>query len=309
MNYSGQIISLIVAVSWTFAAIFAEIASKRLTPIILNVMRMILSLILLSLILFAFTGQFYPCYTDTTTWFWFLLSGVVGYIFGDTCLFNSYVVIGSRFGQLFMTLSPPTAAIISYFMIGEKMSAQSIIGMIVTLSGIGISIMNKGEHNKMKFKLPLKGILLGIGAGVGQGSGLALSKMGISHYTSIIPENASLVNNLLPFSATFIRSIAGLIGFAIILRLSKERHFLPTALKDKKGLWNGVAMTFFGPFLGVSLSLLALQYTSTGIASTLMAISPILIILPSKYIFKQKVTVKEVIGAFISVLGVSLFFI
>jgi drug/metabolite transporter (DMT)-like permease len=74
-------------------------------------------------------------------------------------------------------------------------------------------------------------------------------------------------------------------------------------------MWNALGMTFFGPFLGVSLSLMAVQYTSAGIASTIMALTPIIILLPSKLIFKQVVTAKEVIGAFISVIGVSLFFI
>lgn len=67
--------------------------------------------------------------------------------------------------------------------------------------------------------------------------------------------------------------------------------------------------TFFGPFAGVSLSLLAVNYTSAGIASTIMALTPILIILPSKLIYKEKITAKQVIGAVISVAGASLFFI
>jgi drug/metabolite transporter (DMT)-like permease len=308
MHYLGETISLIVAVSWTITAIFAEIASKRLTPIILNVVRMIMSLILLMLTLFIFTGSVYPLYADNSTWFWLLLSGVVGYIFGDTCLFNSYVLIGSRFGQLFMTLSPPTAAIMSFFFLDEKMSLLSLLGMIVTLSGIGISIMNKGEHHKLNFKLPLKGILYGIGAGLGQGGGLVLSKIGINHYATLIPAAATGSMNTIAFASTFMRVIAGLVGFIIILRFRKEYHFFPTAIRDKKGMWNAVGMTFFGPFLGVSMSLMAVQYTNVGIASTLMALSPIFILLPSRFILKQKVTLKEAIGAFISVIGVSLFF-
>lgn len=65
----------------------------------------------------------------------------------------------------------------------------------------------------------------------------------------------------------------------------------------------------FGPFIGVSLSLLAAQNTTTGIAATIMAITPILIIPPTLIFFKQKVSWKEVVGAIISVAGVSLFFI
>jgi drug/metabolite transporter (DMT)-like permease len=309
VHYLGESIALIVAVSWTLSAVFAEVASKRLSPIVLNVVRMILSMLMLMSMLFVFSGHIMPQYADSETWTWMLLSGVVGYIFGDTCLFNAYVTIGSRFGQLFMTLSPLTAAITGFLFLDEKMSLLSIIGMIITLAGIGISILNKGEHTKLSFKLPLKGILYGIGAGIGQGGGLVLSKIGICHYTQTIPSAATDCINLVPFSATLIRTFAGLIGFIIILRFRKEYHELNTRLHDKKGMWNAFAMTIFGPFLGVSLSLMSVQYTSTGIASTIMALSPILIILPSHYIFKLKVTAIEVIGAVISVVGVSLFFI
>ena len=66
--------------------------------------------------------------------------------------------------------------------------------------------------------------------------------------------------------------------------------------------------TVFGPFVGVSLSLFAVQHTQTGIASTLMALVPILIIFPSSLMFKEKITTRQVVGAVISFIGVSLFF-
>ena len=65
----------------------------------------------------------------------------------------------------------------------------------------------------------------------------------------------------------------------------------------------------FGPFLGVSLGLFAAQHTSAGIASTIMALVPVLIIVPSVIVFKEKVTVREVAGALIAVTGVALLFL
>ena len=103
----GEIISLVVAVSWTATALFAEIATKRVGQLTMNVARMIASLILLGATLWIFTGSPLPLYADQTTWMWLSLSGFVGYVLGDYCLFNSYIVIGSRFGQLFMTLASP----------------------------------------------------------------------------------------------------------------------------------------------------------------------------------------------------------
>jgi drug/metabolite transporter (DMT)-like permease len=66
---------------------------------------------------------------------------------------------------------------------------------------------------------------------------------------------------------------------------------------------------FFGPFLGVSFSLLAIKYADTGIAATIMALVPVLIIPPSMIIYKEKVTLKEAAGAILAVGGVAMFFL
>ena len=65
----------------------------------------------------------------------------------------------------------------------------------------------------------------------------------------------------------------------------------------------------FGPFIGVALSLYAVQHTETGIASALMALTPIFIILPTAIMFKEKITAHQVIGAVISIAGATIFFL
>ncbi|MBQ7554682.1 MAG: DMT family transporter [Bacteroidaceae bacterium] len=312
MLYLGETISLVVAFSWTITALCSEVASKRLGALQLNVIRMLLSLCLLGATLWIFTGAPFPQYADGRAWFWLLMSGLVGYVFGDYCLFNSYILIGSRFGQLFMTLAPPTAALASWMILGEHLHLQAWLGMIVTLSGISMSVLNKGNkesHHKVELKLPLKGVLFGIGAGVGQGLGLVLSKLGMNYYEAGVPEGMDAVNNLLPFASTFIRAIAGSMGFLCIMALRKEFNTLPVALRDGKGMKAALGATLTGPFIGVSLSLMAVQYTEAGIASTLMALTPVLIIWPAHLLFKQAVKPLEIVGAVISVIGASLFFL
>ena len=309
MQYAGEIISLTVAVSWTVTALFAEVGSKRLGSLQRNVIRMVLSLLMLGATLWWFTGSPVPLYADGKAWFWLSLSGFVGYLLGDYCLFNSYIWIGSRFGQLFMTLAPPTAAIAGFFMLGETLAWNAWLGMLVTLTGIGISVLNKGASNKFSLKLPLKGVLFGIGAGVGQGVGLVLSKVGMSHYEVSIPAGEERVADLMPFASTFIRAVTGAIGFLCVMGLQRKFHTLATSVRDRKGMNAAVWATITGPFIGVSLSLMAVQYTEAGIASTLMALTPVFIIWPAHFFFGQKVTFKEVVGACISVIGVSLFFV
>ncbi len=309
MAYIGELISIGVAFSWTATALLSEFGSKRLGNLTLNVLRMGLAL-LFSLVLFGMvTGSMLPPGASTEAAGWMLLSGLVGYVIGDFCLFQCYIIIGSRYGQLFMTLAPLSAALMAWVTLGQQMTGKSVIAMLVTLWGIGISVLGRGDHHKISLRLPVNGVLYAIGAAVCQGVGLVLSKIGMDHYEVSMMAETGIPEWLIPFSANFYRCIAGIIGFSLLLFYRDGMAPLRVAVHDKKGLSVATATTIFGPFVGVGFSLMAVQYTAAGIASTLMAMTPIIIILPSYWLFHEKITWRSVIGAVISVLGVSLFFL
>lgn len=303
MAFIGELISIGVAFSWTATALLSEFGSKRLGNLTLNVLRMGLSLLFAMVLFWIVAGSPLPPVGSWEACGWMLLSGLVGYVIGDFCLFQCYIIIGSRYGQLFMTLAPLSAALMAWVTLGQQMTLMSIMAMFVTLTGICLSVLGRGEHHKLSLKLPLNGVLFAIGAAMCQGIGLVLSKIGMNHYdTTVMPAW------LIPFSANFLRCIAGIIGFSLLLYIREGMLPLRYALRDRKGMVVAIATTIFGPFVGVGFSLMAVQYTNAGIASTLMALTPIIIILPSRWLFHQPITWKSVIGALISVVGVSLFF-
>lgn len=310
MQYLGELISLTVAISWTATAMLASEATQRIGTLPANIIRMAIALILFGITLVIATGTPVPQYTDGQVWLWLSLSGLVGYVFGDYCLFSSYLHIGSRYGQLFMTLSPPTAALLGWLFLNESLGIKAMFAMAVTLVGIAMTILTTGDDGKFHSKLPLKGILFGIGAGVGQGGGLVLSKVGLLHYNAAIPADApAAVMNLVPFSSTMIRGVTGIIGFTILLFLMGESKKFVTALHDRKALAFTGLGSIFGPFIGVSLSLMAVEYTSAGIASTIMALTPALIIIPHWLIYHKRFSFKEILGTIISLVGVGMFFL
>lgn len=307
MAYLGELISIGVAFSWTATALLSEFGSKRLGNLTLNVLRMALALLFSMAMFWVVTGVPLPSGGTMEAYGWLLLSGLVGYVIGDFCLFQCYIIIGSRYGQLFMTLAPLAAAFMAWMTLGQEMTMMSIVAMVVTLFGIGISVLGRGERHKVALKLPLNGVLFAIGAALCQGIGLVLSKIGMDHYeTSAVANTPSW---MIPFSANFFRCIAGIVGFTVLLYFREGFSPLRDALHDRKGLSVATATTIFGPFVGVAFSLMALQYTAAGIASTLMAMTPIIILLPSYWLFHTKITWRAVLGAVISVIGVSLFFL
>ena len=311
MPHLGEIISLVVAVLWTATALFSDEASRRIGSLSANVVRLSLASVFLGLLLWVTLGRPWPVFADGKTWLWLALSALVGYVFGDWCLFNCYLSIGARFGQLFMTLAPPIAAIAGWMLLGERLRPTIWLAMTVTLGGIALSILGReGGERRLTFTLPLKGILLGLGAGLGQGFGLVLSKIGLQHYSAALPVDVpSSIGAMLPFASTMVRALVGAAGFLLLMVIRREAPLLRAAVHDRKGMSYALGMTLFGPVLGVSLSLMAVQYTDAGIASTLMALTPILILLPSALLYRQRIRPKEWIGAWVSILGVALFFL
>src|SRR5574344_1057942 len=231
----GELISIGVAFSWTITALCIEYASKRIGSIPVNFLRLSLAFVFTGILLLVTTGNFFPAGASHEAWLWMSVSGLIGYVFGDFCLFYSYVVIGSRFGQLFMTLAPIAAAISGNLLLGESMSFKASLGMLVTISGIALSIFSRGTGGHLPtVKLPIKGVLLGVGAGIGQGVGLVFSKYGLNFYTQSAEHCSEHVKSMIPFAAGEIRMIIGALSFLIILTVTRQLRALKPAVKDKK---------------------------------------------------------------------------
>lgn len=295
-SHYGELAALLTALFWTVTALAFEGATKRVGPLSVNIIRLLIGFLFLSSLTWFQRGMILPVDASAHAWLWLMLSGLVGLMMGDLFLFASYPIIGSRIAMLMMTMAPPLAAILGWLLLNESMSLLSVGGMFLVLFGIALVIWSRPDgSSKMKLNFPIRGLFYGFMGAVGQAGGLVLSKFGMKDYN--------------PFAATQIRIIAATIGFVILISVLRRWGNVFKALKHKRAMTGITIGSFFGPFLGVSFSLVAIKYTSAGIASTLMSVVPVLIIAPSVILFKQKVSLKEIIGAVISVIGVSLFFI
>lgn len=293
---------MLTAVFWTITSLSFESAGKKVGSLSVNLIRLLLAFVVYGFLNYFRRDMFLPVDAGAERWGWLVLSGLVGFVFGDLMLFQAYVVIGARISMLIMALAPPITAFFGWLLLGEVLSLMNWIGMIVTLSGISIVILKREKQDsdsKKKHKITTNysftGILLALGGAIGQGVGLVLSKKGMGEYDA--------------FAASHIRVIAGLAGFALIFLITGHYGKMWKALKNSSAMKRITLGSVFGPFLGVSFSLLAIQHTQAGIAATIMAIVPVLIIPPAILIFKEKVNWKEILGAIITVLGVAIFFV
>ena len=265
MAYFGEIAALLTAVFWTVTSMSFESAGKKVGSLSVNLIRLLMAFLIYGIVNYFRRGLFLPLDAGTERWMWLILSGLVGFVMGDLLLFQAFVVIGARISMLIMALTPPITAFVGWLILGEMLSPMNWLGMIVTLSGISIVILKREkkeldstQRRKITTNYSLTGILLAFGGAVGQGVGLVLSKKGMGQYDA--------------FAASHIRVITGMIGFSIIILITRRFGNVWKALLHKPAMKRIALGSVFGPFLGVSFSLLAIQNTQAGIAATIMSI-------------------------------------
>ena len=295
MPYAGELAALTTAFCWVGSTLFFEAAGRRVGSLSLNLTRLLSASLYLALYGLVTHGSAFPVNAPGPAWTWLGLSGLVGFTFGDMCLFRAYLVVGPRLSTLLMALAPPIAALLGWLVLGEALTPGNLAGMAVTLAGVGWVVL---EGHDGPERLPpghrLKGVLLGVGGALGQGGGLVLSKLGMG--------------DLNAFEATQIRALAGAAGFALVyVALGWWPRFFQS-LKDVRALGLSSAGAFFGPFLGVSLSLYSIQHAHVGVAATIMALVPVLILPAVIFLHHERVSWRAALGALVAFAGVAMLF-
>lgn len=299
MEKIGALAAFGTAVCWSISAIFFENASRKAGVLAVNFWKVSFALVFLTLAGTISRGMPLPLDASPDAWLYLSLSGIVGFVIADYFLFNAYILIGSRITVIFQALTPLFTALFAFVFLGERMKPQRLLGMAIVVGGIFIVVLSRQKGQKtlgIPFAASKKGYVFASLSSVFQAGGLIFSKVGLGDYSSI--------------SGTQIRVLMAIAGFgiqALLTRRSRQVFIAPT--KERMIIRNIGIGAIFGPFLGVVFSLFALQNTGAGTASTLMALTPVVIIIPSILILKQKVKSMEILGAAIAVSGAALFFL
>lgn len=287
----GELAALTAALCWTINSLLVERKGRKFTPNSLNFGKMLFAL-LVFVIYMVVAGQTQSVLAmDPRSRLFLILSGMVGFSFGDTFLFHAFQKIGARLTLLIFTFSPVLTAIFSLFIFGEVLNLRNILGMVLVLMGIVIVIL---RGHGAQIKADRLGILFAFIASLGQALGLILSKAGMATVDPII--------------ATQHRLIGGLIGMTLLCLVQRDFHNFKNAMRSPNGRLTIFSSAFLATSLGVLLSMLALKRTKAAIASTLMSTTPILIIPIVIFGYHEKITKIEILGAILSVIGVAMLF-
>jgi len=300
----GEIAALMTAVCFSVSSVFFTMAGRKFGPLITNRLRLIVAILLLGFTHWIIFGTPIPVNSQPAQWFWLGSSGIVGLAIGDLFLFQAYIILGPRLGLLFLSLSPALTTLLAWILLGETLSTGNIFGILLTLVGITWVVLEsnpKGKSSQVDNtnlfpKRYFMGIMAGLIAAVGQSFGMILAKIG-------------LTDNFPPLSANVIRMMTAFLALWVVTIIQGQViSTFQQATDQKSGLLYILGGSFFGPLIGVTLSLFAIQYTNLGIASTIIALPPIFLLPIGHFIFKEKISRRAVVGTVTAVAGVGLLF-
>ncbi|MCI0395563.1 MAG: DMT family transporter [Chloroflexi bacterium] len=293
----GQLAALGTAVCWSFTAIFFSYSGRQVGSQVVNRSRLLFALGFLTVTHLILEGTLFPPDAEPFRWGWLALSSLLGLVLGDSFLLRAYVLVGPRLAMLMMSSAPIWSTLLAWLFLGEKMTTPELAGIFLTVAAIGWVVTEKqAGRTVVENKQYSRGLLFGLGGALGQATNLITAKFG-------------LVGGFPTISATWIRILVALVVLWAVAAVQGQVTHTIQMWRNRKAFPAIVGGTVAGPFLGIWLSLVAIQLARVGIASTLMALPPVLLIPLGYLIYRERVTRRAVAGTVVAFVGVALIFL
>jgi len=296
----GELAALGTSLCFSFGSVLFTISGRKMGSPLVNRTRLLVATLLVMLLHTLTFGQPIPLDAGADRWFWLGLSGFVGLALGDAFLFQAFVLIGPRLAMLMMALAPVLGTLLAWFFLSETLIPMEMIGIAITIAGIMLVIAERNTQTKTETtdkRRYVIGLLCGLGGAVGQAGGLVLSKMG-------------LVGGFPALSGNVIRlSIAVIIIWILAVANRQIINSYQTLKANPRALLMLTGGAVLGPVIGVWLSLIAVQNTNIGVASTLSSLMPIFLIPISYFVFGERVTKQAIVGTLIAFVGMVILFL
>jgi drug/metabolite transporter (DMT)-like permease len=297
MNFIGEIAALATSFCFAWTALIFASTGRRVGSQVTNRLRLLFALAYLVILNYVLFREPLPFSAEAERWLWLSLSGIIGLSLGDAFFFQSLVSVGPRLGSLLLSLAPIFASIVAWIFFDETLSDWQITGILLALAGIGWVVMSHEEPPDTPHGHTRRGVFFGMLAGLGQALGLVLSKQ-------------AMFGQFSPFQANAIRMLAAVLFTWLWTAFEGKIGATISAVRAQPKVIYLIALgALAGPLLGVSASLLAVQHAEIGVASTLMALPPVVVLPISYFIFKEKVGWQAVAGTILAIFGVAILFL
>jgi drug/metabolite transporter (DMT)-like permease len=313
-EFRGELAALSAAFLWSISSVIYSILGEKIPPLQLNIAKGIIAIAFILITLIVGNSGI-PAFNPNSV-ILLLLSGAIGIGLGDTTYFSALNYLGARLTLLIETLAPPMTTLLALFFLEEKLSIVAWCGILLTILGVAWVITERNSNTAIETNNYKQGILWAILTTIAQSVGAVLSRTAFG------------VSNISPLWSTLLRLLGGVaIALVILLCSSRNRQSSPSfRMMWTKEAIAVISITAFGStYLGILLQQISLKYTPAGIAQTLLATSPLFVlpivavrnnwVTPRLRDYTQhtgeidRITLRAILGVFVSILGVAVLFI
>lgn len=297
--YLGELSAIGAALTWSACALIFTAASHRMaSSFSMNHYKTTFGMIILIIIQLVVTGTLIPHSISLLNWSLLALSGVIGYFLADASLYQSYMTVGPRLGILIFNFYPLMSTVLAWLFLKEALSIYALFGITVTLAGIVWVVAEKSEIRLKTHKKHFsRGIFFAITAGLMQAISFTIVKPVMTGGDPVDP-----------LTTTVIRAIFGCSAYWIISLFRGKVIVVLKKTADKKAMALIGFGALIGSSVGVLLAMIAVKMAPVGIASTLMALMPIMVLPMVAIINKEKLSARAIVGTIIACLGVAILF-
>ncbi|MGI9873972.1 DMT family transporter [Vibrio chagasii] len=297
--YIGEIAAIGAAIVWACATWIYGQFGHRFSAMQLNIIKGLIASVMMLLVMPLIPM---PDFELSANHFWILaISGIIGIAIGDSAYFAALKRIGANKTLLLESLAPPLSGVLALMFLGAALTIQSWLGVVITTLAVTFVVFQPSNSvsDDSTNQAQWSGIGYGLVASVCQASGVV-----ISHY-------ALVAGDIPPLLGALIRLTIGVFAVMMIIPFVENKPYSSI----KRDLWEMTKLDklwllsaiFVGTFLALWLQQIALKNANPAIAQTLIATSPVFILVI--YALKgEKVSKQSLIGTLAAVGGISLFF-
>jgi drug/metabolite transporter (DMT)-like permease len=304
LDHIGELAALGTSLCFSVSSLLFTFAGREVGSVLTNRARLFFALVFVAAMHALTFGQLLPLDAAPERWLWLGISGVIGFAFGDACLFQAFVLVGPRLSMLVMAFAPALSLILAWLFLGESLSAQDLLIVAIIIAGIAWVVAERPKSAADDraaapggARQHLIGLLWALGGSVGQAVGVIFSKVG-------------LAGDFPALSGTVIRLLS---AFVVVWAITLARGAFGSSVRGLRAHPRAVRAivlaAFIGPVVGVWLTLYSVQHAPVGIASTLSSLAPIFLLPISYLFFGERFSRRAVMGTVVVIAATALLFV
>jgi drug/metabolite transporter (DMT)-like permease len=284
----GKLAAFLCAFLWAIAVILFKKSGETIRPLVLNLYKSAVSVILIIPVMILSGIQIVPQGLSSKEIVILLLSGILGIAVSDTLFFKALNLLGAGLTAIVDCFYSPVIILFSFIFLLNPVTVIEMIGGLMVITAILVATLRLKDRERSPRDLIL-GVLLGA---------LAMITMGFS-VTMMKP----VLDKAPILWVTEIRLIAGTAALGLLIAINRDRRSMIASVLNRATWKYAFPATFIGSFLAMILWISAFKLTSVNSAAILNQTNTIFIVVFASIFLKEKFTLRRFSATLIGVAG------